>query len=224
MIEEQWPECELIWTVQSSISDMIANNPHFRPSIEMCYKMSFTQWLIIGKIKFHPITVIRHFVGWIWEDFVTLGTLYCLISATRGNIMCIDAGTYDTICISLTLAIRYIDVSVNRYTPKYQHSLTAKYRVHCTKIYDIYVFFYSGWTDIKYFNLFHLSICHYHTVHPNNHTNSSHFVVFCCVSDWAVECMDQSTYLLWMAIVLFGLLLLLHPGTDNPTCIQTLDL
>ena len=50
------------------------------------------------------------------EDFLTLGTLYCLISATRGNIVCIDTGTYDTICISLTLAIRYIDVSVNRYT------------------------------------------------------------------------------------------------------------
>ena len=46
---------------------MIANKPHFRPSIEMCYRMSFTQWLIIGKIKFHPITVIRHFVGWIWK-------------------------------------------------------------------------------------------------------------------------------------------------------------
>ena len=26
-----------------SISDMIANNPYFRPSIGMCYRMSFTQ-------------------------------------------------------------------------------------------------------------------------------------------------------------------------------------
>ena len=52
------------------------------------------------------------------EDFLILGTLYCLISDIRGNIMCIDTGTYDTICISLTLAIRYIDVSVNRYILK----------------------------------------------------------------------------------------------------------
>ena len=48
---------------------MIANNPHFRPSIEMCCRMSFTQQLIIGTIKFHPITAIRHFVDWIWKIF-----------------------------------------------------------------------------------------------------------------------------------------------------------
>ena len=57
------------------------------------------------------------------EDFLTLGTLYCLISVTRGNIVCIDTGTYDRICISFTPAIRYIDVSVNRYTPNRSHNV-----------------------------------------------------------------------------------------------------
>ena len=51
------------------------------------------------------------------EDFLTLGTLYCLISATRGNIVRIDSATDDTIRVSLTVAIRFTDASVNRYTP-----------------------------------------------------------------------------------------------------------
>ena len=51
------------------------------------------------------------------EDFLTLGTLYCLISATRGNIVRIDSATYDTIRVSLTVVIRFTDASVNRYTP-----------------------------------------------------------------------------------------------------------
>ena len=44
------------------------------------------------------------------KDFPTLGTCYCLISATRGNIVSTNTGTYNTICISLTLMIRYINV------------------------------------------------------------------------------------------------------------------
>ena len=51
------------------------------------------------------------------EDFLTLGTLYCLISATRGNIVRIDSATDDTIRVSLGVAIRFTDASVNRYTP-----------------------------------------------------------------------------------------------------------
>ena len=54
------------------------------------------------------------------EDFLTLGTLYCLISATRGNIVRIDSATDDTIRVSLTVAIRFTDASVNRYTPSPQ--------------------------------------------------------------------------------------------------------
>ena len=61
------------------------------------------------------------------EDFLTLGTRYCLISVTRGDIVCIDTGTYDTICISLTLVIRYIDVSVNRYTPTISYNIQLCY-------------------------------------------------------------------------------------------------
>ena len=38
-------------------------------------------------------------------------------SETRGNNVCFDTGPYDMICISLTLAILYIDALVNRYTP-----------------------------------------------------------------------------------------------------------
>ena len=63
-----------------------------------------------------------------FEDFLTLGTLYCLISATRGNIVRIDSATDDTIRVSLTVAIRFTDASVNRYTPIYTTGTIAKIR------------------------------------------------------------------------------------------------
>ena len=89
----------------------------FAHLIEMCYRMSFTQWLITGKINFHPITVIWHFVGWIWKIFWLQGHFIAwflpLLRGNMTNIVCIDTATYDTICISLTLAIRYIDESLH---------------------------------------------------------------------------------------------------------------
>ena len=38
------------------------------------------------------------------------------IFASRASIICIDSGTCDTIRVSLALAIRFFDISINRYT------------------------------------------------------------------------------------------------------------
>ena len=40
-----------------------------------------------------------------------------VIFATRASIVCIDSGTRDTIRVSLAVAIRFFDISINRYTP-----------------------------------------------------------------------------------------------------------
>ena len=42
---------------------------------------------------------------------------FSMIFATRASIICIDSGTCDTIRVSLALAIRFFDISINRYTP-----------------------------------------------------------------------------------------------------------
>ena len=42
---------------------------------------------------------------------------FSVIFATRASIVCIDSGTRDTICVSFALAIRFFDISINRYTP-----------------------------------------------------------------------------------------------------------
>ena len=42
---------------------------------------------------------------------------FIVIYATRASIVCIDSGTCDTIRVSLALAIRFFDISINRYTP-----------------------------------------------------------------------------------------------------------
>ena len=42
---------------------------------------------------------------------------FSVIFATRASIICIDSGTCDTLCVSLALAIRFFDISINRYTP-----------------------------------------------------------------------------------------------------------
>ena len=42
---------------------------------------------------------------------------FCVIFTTRASIVCIDSGTHDTIHVSLALAIRFFDISINRYTP-----------------------------------------------------------------------------------------------------------
>ena len=48
---------------------------------------------------------------------------FSVFFATRASIICIDSGTCDTIRVSLALAIRFFDISINRYTPiRYQHS------------------------------------------------------------------------------------------------------
>ena len=44
--------------------------------------------------------------------------IFSVIFATRASIICIDSGTCDTIHVSLALAIRFFDISINRYTPK----------------------------------------------------------------------------------------------------------
>ena len=43
--------------------------------------------------------------------------IFSVIFATRASIICIDSGTCDTIHVSLALAIRSFDISINRYTP-----------------------------------------------------------------------------------------------------------
>ena len=96
---------------------MIANNPHFRPSIELCCRLSFKQ---LTDHRKDQISSHNNYPTFCWvnlEVFLTLGTLYCLISATRGNIVRIDSATDDTIRVSWTVAIRFTDASVNRYTP-----------------------------------------------------------------------------------------------------------
>ena len=45
------------------------------------------------------------------------GVIFSVIFATRASIICIDSGTCDTIRVSLALAIRFFDISINRYTP-----------------------------------------------------------------------------------------------------------
>ena len=40
-----------------------------------------------------------------------------VIFATRASIVCIDSGTRDTIRVLFALAIRFFDISINRYTP-----------------------------------------------------------------------------------------------------------
>ena len=42
--------------------------------------------------------------------------IFSVIFATRASIICIDSGTCDTIRF-LALAIRFFDISINRYTP-----------------------------------------------------------------------------------------------------------
>ena len=43
---------------------------------------------------------------------------FSMIFTTRAIIICIDSGTRDMICVSLALAIRFFDISINRYTPR----------------------------------------------------------------------------------------------------------
>ena len=45
------------------------------------------------------------------------GVIFSVIFASRASIICIDSGTCDTIRVSLALAIRFFDISINRYTP-----------------------------------------------------------------------------------------------------------
>ena len=47
------------------------------------------------------------------SSFVT----FIVIFVTRASVVCIDSGTRDTIRVSLALAIRFFDISINRYTP-----------------------------------------------------------------------------------------------------------
>ena len=51
------------------------------------------------------------------------GVIFSVIFATRASIICIDSGTCDTIHISLALAIRFFNISINRYTPKCTSSI-----------------------------------------------------------------------------------------------------
>ena len=43
--------------------------------------------------------------------------IFSVIFATRASIICIDSGTCDAIRISFALAIRFFNISINRYTP-----------------------------------------------------------------------------------------------------------
>ena len=56
--------------------------------------------------------------------YILLKTSSCVtfsvFFATRASIVCIDSGTCDTIRVSLALAIRFFDISINRYTPTNQ--------------------------------------------------------------------------------------------------------
>ena len=53
--------------------------------------------------------------------YILLKTSSCVtfsvFFATIASIICIDSGTCDTICVSLALAIRFFDISINCYTP-----------------------------------------------------------------------------------------------------------
>ena len=42
---------------------------------------------------------------------------FSVFFATRASIICIDSGTCNTIRVSLALAIRFFDISINRHTP-----------------------------------------------------------------------------------------------------------
>ena len=44
---------------------------------------------------------------------------FSVFFATKASIICIDSGTCDTIRVSLALAIRFFDISINRYTPNH---------------------------------------------------------------------------------------------------------
>ena len=138
MIEEQWL-FSVNWFEQfkGSVGDMFSSNPHFSP----------IDWNVLqgrlyaandyrkDQISFHNSHLTFCWVNLkVFPTLACLGTRYCLIFATRGNIVCIDTGTCDTICISFTLAIRYIDVSVNRYTPNkhLKYFLWNCYQVNAT--------------------------------------------------------------------------------------------
>ena len=63
---------------------MIANNPHFRPSTEMCCRIVFTHAVIDyqkDQISFHNSYLTIWWVN--LEVFRTLGTRYGLISGTK---------------------------------------------------------------------------------------------------------------------------------------------
>ena len=47
---------------------------------------------------------------------------FSVFFATRASIVCIDSGTCDTIRVSLALAIRFFNISINRYTLTYDPS------------------------------------------------------------------------------------------------------
>ena len=55
---------------------------------------------------------------------------FSVFFATRASIICIDSGTCDTIRVSLALAIRFIDISINRYTPNIRKTKWYRYADH----------------------------------------------------------------------------------------------
>ena len=57
---------------------------------------------------------------------------FSVIFATRASIICIDSGTRDTICVSLAVAIRFFDISINRYTPTDYQFLQFWLNIRCT--------------------------------------------------------------------------------------------
>ena len=52
---------------------------------------------------------------------------FSVIFANRAYIVCIDSGTHDTIRVSFALAIRFFDISINRYTPIHDGKMTWAY-------------------------------------------------------------------------------------------------
>ena len=90
------------------------------------------QTFIVVKGATYVVFVYRSLLHWCFYVLV----LYSMpipvwLFATRASIVCIDSGTRDTICISLALAIWFLDISINRYTAN-----VVVY--HCK--YHIYVF------------------------------------------------------------------------------------
>ena len=90
---------------------------------------------------------------------------FIVIFATRASIVCIDSGTCDTIHVSLALAIRFFDISINRYTPN-NIVVTDCYLFLQARFF----FFFRGTFNIQASNAIHVLVMRYQSLEINYHT------------------------------------------------------